>query len=368
VSSGRSFYFAAFLLAATWSSSVLYMTAAASDFAYSLDLSNAIAQNYSSGYGYGQNSGSQDLLPPSLGGGAKVQPTVTPPSASEPGQNYGNRNGSNGGYGNNGSGRGNGGHHHHHHGHNGGSGYSSNMGGGGGQGGSYGRGRWNNSGSSSSSPSSGGPVITIWNSPKSGAGSESLTKQGQAHSVSSAAASIRPPAATSSATTSSTPPELQAAADQTHEMEQKFAQEASEQTQQIHARAAARRREISAQISANNQNNSINYGRHRGGNRGNGTRSNNNSNGANDYLRRELNQESTFEQKQVESIQKQYEAKERAIHDAADHLAAHYDVSGNSSVPRLGATRNDLHVQNYEINDTASGAEIPLVATPKSLH
>jgi hypothetical protein len=239
VSSRRSFYFASILLAAIcWSSSILYMNAAAADFAYSLNLTNAIAQNYSSGYGYGngQNSGAQDLLPPSLGGGAKVHPTVTPPSASDDsGQGYG-RNNMNSGYG---------GHHHHHH--NRGMGYSSNMGGGG-QGSSYGR--WNNSGGSNSSQSSGGPVITNWNTPKSGASSSHSALGSSIHTASTSSAA----------------------------------------------------------------------------------------------------------------------SKERAIHDAADHLAAHYDVSGNSSVPRLGATKNDLHVQNYEINDTASGAEVPLVATPKSLY
>jgi hypothetical protein len=260
VSSRRSFYFASILLAAIcWSSSILYMNAAAADFAYSLNLTNAIAQNYSSGYGYGngQNSGAQDLLPPSLGGGAKVHPTVTPPSASDDsGQGYGRGNGGNGnyrgqgGYGSQGYGRNNmnsgyGGHHHHHH--NRGMGYSSNMGGGG-QGSSYGR--WNNSGGSNSSQSSGGPVITNWNTPKSGASSSHSALGSSIHTASTSSAA----------------------------------------------------------------------------------------------------------------------SKERAIHDAADHLAAHYDVSGNSSVPRLGATKNDLHVQNYEINDTASGAEVPLVATPKSLY
>jgi hypothetical protein len=168
---------------------------------------------------------------------------------------------------------------------------------------------------------------------------------------------------------SSIPPALQAAADQKQELEQKFAQEESEQIQRIHTETFARRREISAQISANNQNNSYSgYGRHRGGSHGGGTRRNNGSNGANDDLQRQLTREATFEQKQVESIQKQYQAKERAIQDASDHLSAQYDASGNGSVPRLGATRNDLHVQNYEINGTASGAEVPLVAIPKSLH
>ena len=120
-----------------------------------------------------------------------------------------------------------------------------------------------------------------------------------------------------------------------------------------------------AQISANNQyGSSGGSGRHHNG----GRRHNNGYNGMNDELQRQLTQESTFEQKQVESLQKQYETKERAIQEASQHLAAHYDAGRNGSLPRLGATKNDLHVQNYEINDTATGAEIPLMASPKSLH
>ena len=219
-----------------------------------------------------------------------------------------------------------------------------------GPGSSYGR--------SSLRPSSGGGGVVIWNAAKSGANSEHRgSSNSPARSTALTSTSSSPAAPSASP---STPSALQAAVDQTHELEQKYAQEASEQIKQIHIQAGARRREIMAQINGS----SGGSGRHQSG----GRRHNNGYNGMNDELKRQLTQESTFEQKQVESIQKQYEAKERAIQEAVQHLAAHYDAGGNGSLPRLGATKNDLHVQNYEINDTSTGAEIPLMASPKSLH
>ncbi len=366
--SGKALCKAALVMTALWSSVSSVAYAAGNDRDCKI-LTELIAQYYSGGYG----DQSSDLLPPSIGGsGAKVQPTVTPSSAfPEPG--YGGNGMANGrhyGYGPGG---------HHRGSHFGRRGYFRGMQGQGQNGLGYGpNGRNNRPGSSnafgSSQPSGGG--VVIWNAPSSNAArkaSSNLPAQTTSSLSSSSSSSSKTTvsvfggaSATQAVSASATPPELQAAFEQTHELEQQYAHEASEQIQRIHAEASARKRQIGAQISANNQGNSYSgYGGRR--KRNGGRRRNSYSNGANDYLQKQLSQESTYEQKRIESVQKEYQAKERAVEDAAQHLSSHYDPSGSSSVPRLGATRNDLHVQNYEINDNASGAEVPLMASPKSL-
>jgi hypothetical protein len=284
--------------------------------AYRVAPDSIICQSFSSNYS--QEGNSSDLLPPSLGqSGAKVQPTVVPPGAQ---QGHGGR----GAYG----------HSHHHHRWSGG--------------GNFGNPHFNHGyGMNHGAQQYQNPVHEL--------PTESNIKTWNSNT------------ATSSPSTKTQTEASRKAADQASELEQKYEQEAEQKIQMIRDESAKRRRDIQDQISSQQQ--STNGGNHGYGGRGRHGRGGNyrQTNSQNDYLQRQMQAESDSEERQIRSVQAQLAEKQKAIRTASLNFAAHLNTPSGSNESRFAATKNDLHVQNYEIKDSPTGEDVPLMATPKKL-